>query len=90
MTTFQEDYERRIRALLGAPAGADVFVSTDIERGWSSTGCDTCGHGADPDTLKIDVRAEWREEGARFATYRSEEYTDLGEFIRALDSVGDE
>jgi hypothetical protein len=90
MTTFQEDYERRLRALLKVPKDAlDVFLDTSYEGG-GPVGCDTCCDWADP---SIALEARWRElspAGKRVARFASRSFEELGELIRALDAVDDE
>lgn len=90
MTTFQEDYERRLRALLEVPTDAlEVFIDTSYEGG-GQVGCDTCGDWANP---SIEIEARWRvlsPTGKRVARFSSKSFEELGELIRALDEVEDE
>ena len=84
MTSFEEEYNKRLRRVAGVTDDTySVEVNMEVTEGGWTGGCETC---------------EWYEEGKAFVVVRvysveaystiaSVEFDDMGELIRALDAV---
>lgn len=74
MATWQDEFHRRCRRLLGVTDDSiPVYIDANTDPFW---GCDTCGYGA---VVTIEVGI-----GGSSKTYR-----DLGDLIRDLDDLPD-
>lgn len=58
MSSYEEKIERGLKLYLkeehGITAVSASIGESEVERGWSS-GCKTCGYGADEDTVKTPI-----------------------------------
>lgn len=68
--SYEEKIERGLKLYLKEVVGVtatDAWISeSEVERGWSS-GCDTCGYGADEDTVYTPIcyrttERDWTQE----------------------------
>jgi hypothetical protein len=87
--SFKEEFDRRLRVVIGAPEGAEVGYEEETRTGGY---CETCEYTESYiETYWIEETGEaprWRgDSGKRRRT--GKEFYDLGTLMRALDEVPD-